>query len=120
MPQPLVLQVGLEPGHLGLALGQHEPDFAIVESEQAIAGTHPLTFEHVHRRDVGGHRRRQVRDARRVDEGVEQELGRHRPRLDQGDRYRPGALLGAQRRTGGLALDQRHHTADAGGEDQQR
>ena len=120
VPQRLVLQVGHQPVQLRVALRDHEPDLPIVEGEQPIVGAHPLAFEHVDGAHVGRHRRGQVRDARRIDEGEEHELGRHRSRLDRRDRYRPGPLLGPQRLALGLALDQRRHPADAGGEDQHR
>ena len=120
VPQHLVLQIGLEARHLGIALGEHEPDLAIVEGEQPIVEEHLLPFEHVHRFHVRRHRRGQVRDARGVDQGEEHELGRHHPRFDCRDRHRPGRLLGTERLAFGLALDQRRHAADAGGDNQQR
>ena len=120
MPQRLVLHVGLETGHLGVALGENEPDLAMVEGEQPIVDAHLLPLEHVDRLHVRGHRRRQVRDARGVDEREQRELGRDGPRLDRRHRHRPRWLLGAERLALGLALDQRRHAADAGGDDQQR
>ena len=120
MPQRFVLQVGFEAGHLRVALGEHEPDLAIVECEQPIVEEHLLPLQHVHCLHVGGHRGGQVRDARRVDESEQHELGRHPPRLDRGDRHRPRRLLGAERLAFGLALHERRHAADAGREDQQR
>ena len=118
--QRLVLQIGLEPGQLGVTLGDNKPDFAIVEGEQAIVDTDPLPFEDIDRVHVGGYRRGQVRDSGGVDEGEEQELGRDRSRLDRLDRHRPRTLLDPERLTLGFALDQRRHPADAGDEDQQR
>ena len=63
VPQRLVLQIGHEPGQFGVALRDHEPEFPVIEGEQPIVRAHPLTFEHVDRPHVGGHRRGQVREA---------------------------------------------------------
>ena len=113
VPKRLVLQVGFESGHLGVALGEHEPNFAIVEGEQPVIQPHLLAIEHVDRTHVGRHRRGQMSDARGVDKSEEHELGHHRPRLDCRCSHRPGSLLGAERLTLGLALDQRRHAADS-------
>ena len=120
MPQHLVLQVGFEPGHLGVALGEHEPDLPIVEGDQPIVRLARWPSSTIDRHHVGHHRRRQVRDARGVDTGEERELRRYRARLHRHRRHRPGPLLGLERLTLGLAVDERRHASDAGGEYEHR
>ena len=120
VPQRLLLQVGFEAGHLRVALGEHEPDLAIIEGDQSIAQAHLVPFAHVHRLQVRGHRGGQVRDTGRLHQGEQHEVGRHRSRLDFRHRYRPRLFLDLERLGFGLAPAQRHHPGDAGREDQQR